>query len=145
MPPTRRTPRFSSARKQARLELERKFAHFVEEKRAAEGALESAGVRGVRTGERSALVAEELALREIGGDRTAVENHERMVVTSAVVVQGVGEYVFASARLADQSDGELGRSKPLDHGQHVDHLGGCRGDLSETPPRNHRIHAPPRS
>src|SRR5690606_30623967 len=61
---------------QLALQLERQVADLVEEQRPAVGDLEEAGFGAAGVGERSALVAEELGLQEVRGDRSAVDVHE---------------------------------------------------------------------
>src|SRR6185436_18536792 len=56
-----------------RLKIERQLPDLVQEERAAVGAFERADVRVHGTRERPALVAEELAFREVGGHGPAVE------------------------------------------------------------------------
>ena len=87
---------------QLRLQVERQLANLVEEQRAALGALERARVLGVRAGEGAALVAEELALDQVGGHRAAVEDDERAARARAHVVDRVREDVLAGAGLAGQ-------------------------------------------
>src|SRR5207253_6290238 len=63
--------------KQLRLEVQRQVADLVEEEGAAVCELEAADPSRDGTGEGAALVAEELALQEAGGDGGAVELDER--------------------------------------------------------------------
>src|SRR5258706_42002 len=58
------------------LHLRRDVADLVEEEGPAGGLLEQAPPGGVRAGERSLLVAEELALEEALGQRRAVDRQE---------------------------------------------------------------------
>src|SRR5690606_36828610 len=59
------------------LELGTDLADLVEEERAAVGALEAAGAARHRTGERAALVTEELAIEQALGEHLAVDGDER--------------------------------------------------------------------
>src|SRR5688500_8503810 len=56
------------------LEIRFELADLVEEEGAAGGGLEGAAARLIRTGERTALVPEELALHELGWDGAAVDH-----------------------------------------------------------------------
>ena len=60
-----------------RLHLQAHVADLVEEQRAAVGQLELAAAPGERAGERALLVAEQLGLDQLLGDRGAVDLHER--------------------------------------------------------------------
>src|SRR5262249_47406338 len=80
---------------EARLQIERELADFVEEERAAIGALEGPCVRRDRAGECAALVPEKLALREARGDRAAIEDHERPARARALLVKSAREDVLA--------------------------------------------------
>ena len=77
----------------------------------AVGALEGARVRRDRARERAALVAEKLALGEVGRDRAAVEDDERPAGSRALLVEPVGQHVLADAGLADERDGDVGAAK----------------------------------
>src|SRR5262245_36728010 len=68
------------------LERERHLADLVEEERAAIGRFEEADLALVGTGERSALVPEQLALEESFGQRGAVELDQRLVATRRLAV-----------------------------------------------------------
>src|SRR4051794_12697891 len=63
------------------------LADLVEEERAAVGHLEQPLAVGVGPGERTATVAEELALHEVLGQGAAVDRDERLAGASALVVQ----------------------------------------------------------
>ena len=62
---------------QAHLRGERELADLVEEQRPAVGLLEPALAPRLRAGERALLVAEELRVDQLGGDRAAVHAAER--------------------------------------------------------------------
>ena len=61
---------------QARLQVGRHVADLVEEERAAVGLLEAPAAHRLRAGEGAALVAEELALEQVLGDRRGVDRDE---------------------------------------------------------------------
>ena len=65
--------------------------HLVEEDGAAGGQLDLARLGLLGVGEGARLVAEQLRLQELGGDRRAVDLDEREVTPRAGVVQPVGE------------------------------------------------------
>ena len=68
------------------LRLQAHVADLVEEDRAAVGRLEHAAPLGHRAGERAALVAEQLALDQLLGNRRAVDLDERAVPPAAARV-----------------------------------------------------------
>ena len=58
----------------------------------------------VGAGEAAALVAEELALDEVGGDRAAVDRDHRPRAAPAERVHGLGDQLLAGAALAQDQD-----------------------------------------
>ena len=82
---------------------------FVEEERAAVGALEAALVRPGGPGEGARLVAEEFALEERVGDGRAVHLEERGVPAVREIVQPRRDQLLARAALADDEHGLLER------------------------------------
>src|SRR6185436_15088668 len=69
-----------------RLQRERHVTDLVEQHGAAVALLELADATPLGAGERAALVAEQLALEEVFGDRGAVQREERRVRARAVLV-----------------------------------------------------------
>ena len=61
----------------------RKIGDFVQEQRAAVGGLEEAVAVGLGAGERALAVAEELALHQVFGNRTAVHRDKRLFAARA--------------------------------------------------------------
>src|SRR6202034_424757 len=115
------------------LQLDRHLADLVEEKRAAVSTLEESLVTALGAGEAAALVAEQLALDEGRRDGAAVERQERRLGAPAQVVQGLRREVLAGAALADQEDGGLGGSHPVDHLVDLQHRVGGAEKEAETP------------
>ena len=83
-----------------RLRVRVHVADLVEEQRAAIGELELAAALLGRAGERALLVAEQLALDQLGRDRRAVELHERPVLALGVLVHRARDELLAGAVLA---------------------------------------------
>ena len=81
------------------------FADFVEEDRAAVGALELPLLQSDRSGEGAYLMPEELAFEQRFGNSGAVEGHERLARAGAVAVDGTGDQFLAGAALASDQDG----------------------------------------
>jgi hypothetical protein len=96
------------------LERDRHLRDLVEEERAAVRPLEDAllGLRGA--GEAAAFVAEELALDQRLGDRTAVDRDERRGTPRAALVDRLRDDLLAGAALAFDQDRRLGRRDPFD-------------------------------
>ena len=67
-----------STRSSLACSAERHLADLVEQHRAAVGELELADPRRLRAGERALLVAEQLALEQLGRQRRAVDLDERL-------------------------------------------------------------------
>ncbi len=78
-------------------------ADFVEKDGAAIGELELAAAERGRAGERALLVAEQLALDQLGRDRGAVDLHERARRKRALAMDVRGQQLFAGAGLAADS------------------------------------------
>src|SRR5437016_5657698 len=97
-----------------RLEVERQVTDLVEEQGAAVRELETADPSRDGTGEGAALVAEELALQEAGGDGGAVELDERATAPGAERVDQAADQLLASSRLAPDEDGRIRRGHTLD-------------------------------
>ena len=120
---------------EAGLKIDRKLAYLVEKERPAVGALERAGVGRDGPREGSALVAQKLALGEVGRHGAAIEDDERAARAGALLVQRVGDDVLAGSGLAEQRDGDLGLGEPLDHIEHFEHRSRPRRERAELPHR----------
>ena len=99
---------------QLRLELERQRADLVEEERASVRQLEEPGLGRDGAGKGAALVAEQLALEQVGRDRRAVDLDERAAArASAAVVNGARKQLLAGTGLAADQDRDVAmRSDP---------------------------------
>ena len=89
-------------------------ADFVEEDRAAIGLLELADLLLGRAGERALLVAEQLRLDQLLGNRRAVHLHEALAAAQAVAVDRARDELLADAALALDQHGRVGRRRPAD-------------------------------
>ena len=76
------------------------IADLVEKDRPAVGDLETAGPVSHRASERTAHVAEELALEHLARDGTAVHSNKRLVRAPATLVDFVREQFLAGAGFA---------------------------------------------
>jgi hypothetical protein len=85
------------------LEVERQLADLVEEQRAALGGAKQAELALRGPGEGAALVAEQLALDQLGAERGAVERDEGAVPAEAMQLRG--DALLARPALADQQHG----------------------------------------
>ncbi len=105
------------------LQLEGQLPHLVEEERAALGLLEEARPRALGAGEGPALVAEQLALDEVLGDRPAVEDDQRAPRPRGAGMQGPADQLLARSRLAGHQHAQLGGREPLQQAQDLAHRG----------------------
>ena len=97
------------------LHVQRQVGDLVQEQRAALGGLDQALLVGDRAGEAALLVAEQLALHQLGRDRAAVHRHERPVAARAGIVDQVRDQLFAGAGLAIDMYRRLAARDTLDH------------------------------
>ena len=104
-PPTRLKVFSSRKRSSLAWRAGRHLADLVEEHGAAVGGLEQAPLLLTRVGERAALVAEQLALEQLLGQRRARDVDERAGRAVAVVVDGLRGEVLAGAGLAGEQHG----------------------------------------
>src|SRR5690606_22718098 len=95
----------------------RQLPDFVEEERAPTGELERALSGSDRAGERSALVAEQLAFDQVVADRAAIDDDERLVAPWPLVVNGARDDILAGAGLALKEHGRVRRRDPLEHSE----------------------------
>ena len=109
------------------LERERHVADLVEEEGATGRGLELADAALDGAGERAALVAEELALEQLVGDRGAVEGDERPAAIG-MVMDRAGDELLAGAGLALDQDRGVGRRHATDHLVDLLHGGGAADD-----------------
>src|SRR5262249_27101956 len=70
---------------------------------------------GDRAGETAALVAEELALHQLGGDRAAIDRYERSLGAGPGVMDQARDQLLARARLAVDVDRRLAACHTADH------------------------------
>jgi hypothetical protein len=99
---------FLQGAQQFDLDVERQFADFVEEQRAAVGLLELADALVGRAGERAFLVTEQDALDEVFGDRAAVDGHERLAGALALALDGAGDQLLADTGFAFDQNRNVG-------------------------------------
>ena len=98
------------------LQRQRDVADLVEEQRAAVGQLDLA-VGGLdRAGERALLVAEQLALEQVLGDRRAIDGDE-LALAAARFVNRAGEQFLAGAAGAEQHHRDVGRRRARSSGR----------------------------
>ena len=115
---TRELTLFEDAQ-QLGLDRRRHLAHLVEEEHAAVGLLDAAGLGVDRAGERAALVAEQLRLEQLIGQRRAVDGDERAMAPPRAVVDEPSHDLLAGARFPGQQDGGLGLRHSCGMREHV--------------------------
>ena len=96
------------------LRLEAHVADFVEKKRAAVGAFESAAFFRRPAGDGAVPIAEELALDEVLGDGRAVQLDEDAVAAQALRVDGARDELLAGAGFAIDQHAAIGGRHELD-------------------------------
>ena len=101
------------------LDRRRHLADLVEEQHAAVGLLDASRLGGDRAGERAALVAEQLRLEQLVGQRRAVDRDERPVAAARRVVDEPRHDFLAGARLAGQQHRGFGLRDARGLRQHV--------------------------
>ena len=92
---------------QLRLELERQGADLVEEERASVGQFEQPRLGRDGAGKGAPLVAEQLALEQVGRDGRAIDLDERLGGASAAVVNGARKQLFPGTGLAADQDRDV--------------------------------------
>ena len=89
-------------------------AHLVEEERAAIGIFKLPNPVARRVGERASDVAKQFALQNIFREGRTVEGHKRLRLAGAVLVNRLGDKLFARARLSLDQDGRIRGSDSLE-------------------------------
>src|SRR5690606_7509214 len=103
------------------LEGEGELADLVEEEGAALRLLEGALAGGGGAREGALLVAEELALHQLRGDRRAVHGDEGTLGPPAAAVDGARHQLLAGPGLAEDRDRGQGGSDALDAVENLPH------------------------
>src|SRR5690606_15333889 len=96
------------------LDAQRKVADLVEKERAFVRFFEGAGPGSLRSGERSLLVAEELALHHVARNGPAIQRHERPVPSLRQKMNRPSHDLLARSRLSVNRDGRTGRGDASD-------------------------------
>src|SRR6476659_8439587 len=115
------------------------IADFVEKDGTAVGQLELAAPERRSTGERALLMAEQLALDQLGRNRGAIHFHERTRGKRAFAMDVGSEQLLAGPRLSRQQDADVG-SRHLgrllhglpEHGRRSNHPWRVPDQLTET-------------
>ena len=114
------------------LRCQGQFADLVEEKRAAMGLDELAGVALGGSGERAFLVAEQDRFHEVVRDRPAIDRDKRLRLALAAAMNGAGEHLLADAGFAFDQDRHRGGGGFLRGAQHTRHRFAARDDIGES-------------
>src|SRR6185436_5431682 len=101
------------------LQLQWYLADLVEENSTAISQFEAPQFLGNGAGEGAFLVAEKFAFQQSGGDRSAVELHERAALARAQFVNGSRNQLFARAGFTADQDGRVGRRDRFDVLEHL--------------------------
>ena len=112
---------------QARLQIKRHVADFIEKQRASVGLLEAPAPQRLRAGEGTALVTEQLAFQQVFRNRCRVDGDERPVGARRVLVQRARYQLLARTRLAGDHHRHHALAQAANGAEHVLH----RGRLAE--------------
>ena len=130
---------------QLRLQRRRERGDLVEVHRAAAGHLQLPELARGGVGERPLLVAEQLALEQLGGDAGAADVDEGFVAARAGGVDGLGEEVLAAAGLAEDEDGDVVVEDLIERVEQRAHGGVAGADgATKSVCGGHRAALPPR-
>ena len=110
----------------------RHFAYFIKKYSSTVGGLEQSFTIGVRTGEGSLYVAEQLGFEQCLSKRTTVDRNERLLRARAEIVDRTGNQFFSGSALAGKQDRRLDLGYGLDHLKDRIHLGGCADNILDT-------------
>src|SRR4030095_1327582 len=92
-----------------RLQLQWDIAHFIEKKRAAMGQLEAANALRYSAGKSAFLMAKELALKQSGGNRRAIDFYQGPLAAPAEIVNGARDQFLARAGFALDENRRISR------------------------------------
>ncbi len=90
------------------LQHQRQFAQLVEEERAVIGKFQQADPPAFGAGEGALFVAEEFALQQALGNRSAIDRHERPFGPPAAAMNAAGDQFLAGAGLAANQHVDVG-------------------------------------
>jgi hypothetical protein len=107
---------------QLRLQLQRKFSHFVQEQRAAVRQFEAAYALAQRSGESALLVPQKFALEQTGRYGRAVEFDEGSLPAPAQLVNSPRDQFLSGAGLSLDQDGRIRGRRRFDLLQDVKQL-----------------------
>jgi hypothetical protein len=113
------------------LEVGAELAELVEEEGAAAGLLEGAGPARHCTCEGAFDVAEELGLDEVAGDGGAVEDDEGGLAARALLVDGLGDELFACAGAACDEQGDVCGGDALELAEDLTHEEAASDEVAE--------------
>ncbi len=106
---------------QASLGVGRHIADLIEEQRAAIRLFKASATQVGGAGERAFLMAEQLGLHQVLGDRCHVQCDKRRRCPWAMTVQSVGYQLFTGTRLAVDQHGDVGVAQAPDGAKHFLH------------------------
>jgi hypothetical protein len=95
--------------------VQRQIGDLIQKQRAALGALHQSLLVGHGAGEAAALVTEQLAFHELGGDRAAVDGHERRLRAGPAFMNHARNQFLAGAGLTADVHRRLTARDATDH------------------------------
>ena len=108
---------------QARLQLKRHIANFIEEQGTAIGLLKAPAPLTLCAGESAPLVAEQFALEQLFGDSRRIDGHEWTACARRVLVQSARDQLLAGAGFAGDQHGDMALAQAADGAEHILHRG----------------------
>ena len=100
------------------LHRQRHVAYLVKKQGSTLSQLETPGPAGNGAGEGALLVSEQFAFQQLGRNGSAVDRHERRVLTARMVMQVTGDHFLARPRFTQNQYRGLGVSHLLHHLTH---------------------------
>ena len=131
---THHLPVFEHAQ-QLGLRRQRQLSDLVEKQRSAAGVLECAAAQAIGAGKRAALVAEQLALDQLLGQRRAVHRDERRLRARPQPMQLARDQLLARAALTDDQDTARNRRDTRD-AHRAARASGALSPMSDVSPSN---------
>ena len=107
--------------KELGLQAQRHAADFVQEERSTVSFHEQTPPRGAGIRERTLGVSEQFTFEETFGNAGAVDRNERLLISAAAAMQGMGNKLLSGSRFPGDKHGGLGIGQPGEQVEHAVH------------------------
>src|SRR6266852_24939 len=101
------------------LQLQRDFSNLIQEESSLISQFQAPDLLADRSGECALLVAEQFALQEPGGNRSAIQGDETALLAPAGAMDGTGDKPLTGSSFPEKQDRRIAGS---DHGDLIQHL-----------------------